>query len=61
MRCLITLIFAFCLTHAHAADHAAMIQSLGEYDAKAGAKLYELQVVTRDLDTIFREVNDNGD
>ena len=42
MRCLITLIFAFCLTHAHAADHAAMIQSLGEYDAKAGAKLYIL-------------------
>lgn len=28
---------------------------------KAGAKLYQLQVVPRNLDTVFREVNDNGD
>lgn len=28
---------------------------------KAGAKLYQLQVIPRNLDTVFREVNDNGD
>ena len=28
---------------------------------KAGAKLYQLQVVPRNLDTVFREVSDNGD
>ncbi len=28
---------------------------------KAGAKLYQLQDIKRDLETVFREVNDNGD
>ncbi len=28
---------------------------------QAGAKLYQLQVSTRDLDSVFREVYDNGD
>jgi ABC-2 type transport system ATP-binding protein len=27
----------------------------------AGAKLYQLEVLTRDLDSVFREVNSNGD
>ena len=28
---------------------------------KAGAKLYQLQMSTRDLDSVFREVYGNGD
>jgi hypothetical protein len=26
-----------------------------------GAKLYQLEALTRDLDSVFREVNSNGD
>ena len=27
----------------------------------AGAQLYQLEALTRDLDSVFREVNSNGD
>lgn len=34
---------------------------IAECVIEAGAKLYQLQLSTRDLDSVFHEVNDNGD
>jgi len=42
-------------------DPDTAANNIAQCVVKAGAKLYRLQVLTRDLDSIFREVNSNGD
>jgi gliding motility-associated transport system ATP-binding protein len=42
-------------------DPDTAANNIAQCVVKAGAKLYQLQVLTRDLDSIFREVNDSGD
>jgi ABC-2 type transport system ATP-binding protein len=41
-------------------DPDTAANNIAQCITKAGAKLYELQVSTRDLDTVFREVYNNG-
>ena len=46
--------------HANVATDTAT-NNIAQCVLKAGAKLYQLQVTPRDLDSVFREVNDRGD
>jgi hypothetical protein len=42
-------------------DPDTAANNIAQCVVKAGAKLFQLQVVTRDLESVFREVNDYGD
>ncbi len=48
--------------HLHAdVDTDIAANTIAQCVVEAGAKLYQLQISTRDLDSVFREVYDNGD
>jgi len=42
-------------------EDVAAANEIAQCVIAAGAKLYQLEVLTRDLDSVFREVNSNGD
>ena len=42
-------------------DPDTAANNIAQCVVKAGAKLYQLQILRRDLDSIFREVNSDGD
>ena len=51
----------FTLQLRHGADMHTAANNIAQCVIKAGARLYQLQPIRRDLDSVFREVNADGD